>query len=382
MDISRRFDELHDRFSEGDLSRRGFLKSVGVMAASCGIVASGLSAMISPARAAGAIRFDGFGGFSQAAFDKYVLQPFAKDYGAVVNQGSYSHPDQFLAQIQADGVSKYNVFWAAQELSPIKLVRRGWVEQLDETKIPRLGDLQKSALEANRKQGGGKLVSVPYSLGGGAIAYNTKLVTAQEMEEKGFKSLIDPGRKGMISGFDNWQYRIWYAALQDGQDPNNIQDLDAIWAKIGESKKSALKYYTSSAEQVALITSGEIAVADGWFVPIHNLRKRGESIGYWPLKGSYVQSGSLVALKGTPMDLFYEMADVLLRPEVMFPLSVETGNLPLLDPAKHPFPADVASIPGYLPPGSDKPYYRFDPVYWDEKSDAWSKQYQRVLSRS
>ncbi|SOE92658.1 spermidine/putrescine transport system substrate-binding protein [Burkholderia sp. D7] len=382
MDIQRRFESLNDQHLNGDLSRRRFLCTIGVMAAACGVAGLGFCGLASAARSDRAIRFDGFGGFSQSAFDKFVLQPFARQFSVSVTQGSYTNPDQFLAQIQAEGVHNYNVFWAAQELSPVKVVRLGLAEPLDEAKIPRLRDLQTSAVEANRKQGSGRLISVPYSMSGGAIAYNTQAISAEEIEKRGFGILVDRKLNGSISGFDNWQYRIYYAALQAGQDPNNIQDMGAVWEKISESKSVALKYYSSGAEQTGLLASHEAIVADAWFVSIHNLQKRGEPIGYWPLEGSYTQYGSLVALKGTPMDLFYEMVDVLLRPEVLFPLASATGNLPLLDPHKHPFPKDIADIPGYLPPESTLQYRRFDPVYWDKNSNAWSRAYERVLSSS
>lgn len=383
MNIQKWFDELNDQHQSGNLDRRDFLGRLAAFTGSCGVAAAGLTVSAPAARAQGGkLRFDGFGGFSQEVFDRRVLQVFAAETGAEVSQGSYSNPDQFLAQIQAEGVENYNVFWSGQELAPIKVARRGWAEPIDEAKIPRLADLLQEPLENNRRQGGGGLVSVPYTLSGGAIAYNTDMISEEEMNEKGFSILIDAAHAGSISGFDNWQYRLYYAALQDGQDPNAIEDMDAVWAKVAESKHSVLKYYTSGAEQVSLLTSREVAVTDGWFVPIHNLRQRGEPIGFWPPQGSYVQSGGLVPLKGTSMDLFYELCDVLLRPDVLFPLAIETGNLPLLDPAKHPYPEEVTAIPGYVPPGSDAKIYRFNPELWDSKSEAWSREYQRFMSRA
>jgi len=104
--------------------------------------------------------------------------------------------------------------------------------------------------------------------------------------------------------------------------PNDIKDLGAIWEKIRESKRQVLKYYTSGAEQVNLLTSGSVAVSDAWFVPIYNLIKQGKPFGFWPSTGSYIQFGSMVALKGSPLDALYEMIDILLRPEVSFALAL------------------------------------------------------------
>jgi len=383
MDIERISETLLDRYQNGGLSRRHFLSGIASLALANGVVASGLTALARPARAAGgSIRFDGFGGFSQGAFSKVVLEPYAKEFGVAVTQGSYSNPDMFLAQIQAEGVQNYNVFWAAQELSPIKIARRGWNAEIEAAKIPRLASIPDKLLDINRAQGGGKLISVPYCLSGGSIIYNTKMISPDEMAAKGFGILLDPKYKGNLSGFENWQYRLYYAAIQSGQDPNNIIDMNAVWDKVRESKRNVLKYYTSGAEQSSLLTSGNVVAADGWFVQLYNLRKRGEPLAGWPAQGSYTQFGALVALKGTSMQAFYEMVDVLLRPEVSFALALETGNLPLLDPAKHSFPAEIQSIPGYDPTGKFEGYRRFDPVLWDQNSDAWQREYTRIMARA
>ena len=81
-------------------------------------------------------------------------------------------------------------------------------------------------------------------------------------------------------------------------------------------------------------------------------KKYGQPVDYWPRQGSYVQLGTMVALKGSPLDALYEMIDILLSPEVSFALALATGNLPLLDPTKHEFPKDVQAIPGYDPSGT------------------------------
>jgi hypothetical protein len=59
--------------------------------------------------------------------------------------------------------------------------------------------------------------------------------------------------------------------------------------------------------------------------------KQGQPIDFWPREGGYTQFGTMIALKGCPLDAFYEIIDILLRPEVCFAHSLATGNLPLLD---------------------------------------------------
>ena len=382
MDIGRLYDGIADRFRNGDMDRRSFLRSVGRLAVLTGVGGSAVVRMTGPAQAAGTIRYDGFGGYSQSAYDRLVLKPFSAKTGYNVVQGSYGSPDAFIAQLQAEGIDKYNLFWAASDLTPIQAHRRGWIMDIDEARVPRLKDLIPKVVEVNRQRGKGKLLSIPYCLSGGAIAFNTKSVDAAYVEKHGFNVLLDPKFKGNVSGFENWQYRTYYGALQAGQNPNNITDIQAVWQKVREAKQQVLKFWITGAEQVSLLTSGSVAMTDAWFVPIHNLRKQGHPIDYWPKKGSYTQTGTLVALKGTPPDALYEMVDILLRPEVSFALATETGNLSLLDPRKFDFPQAVRDLPGYDPTGTLEGYRSFDPIYWEENGRTWQREFIKVLSRA
>jgi spermidine/putrescine transport system substrate-binding protein len=63
------------------------------------------------------------------------------------------------------------------------------------------------------------------------------------MREKGARILIDPEYEGRIGGWGEWRTRIWYGALQTGQDPNNIEDMEAVWDAIRQHRDLVLKYW-------------------------------------------------------------------------------------------------------------------------------------------
>ncbi len=381
MDIHARYERLREKFGNGDLDRRSFLGHIGRMAIGAGVFGSGMAALTRLAYAAKAIRYDAYGGISQAAFAKHVLQPFAAKTGTVVNQGSYGVPQQLIAKIQADGIDAYNLCNVSDQSTVLRFIRLGYGTELDESKIPRLKDLIPRAVEAYRRLGGGKLPAIPFGLSGGWISYNRDKIDRAEVESKGFNILLDPKFKGAITGHDGWVARIWYAAKQSGQDPNLIKDMDAVWDKIRESKRMVLKYWRSSAEQMMLFSSASAVVGDSWFVPSFNLMKQGTPIATFPKTGSYVDFGSLMVLKSTPLDALYEIADILLRPEVLIAIALEVGNVPLLDPNKHPMPDGVKNLPGYDPTGTLNGYESLDPFYWTKNSDAWQKEYLRVMAR-
>ena len=61
---------------------------------------------------------------------------------------------------------------------------------------------------------------MPYVYSVSCYAYNTQQVDAAYVDKAGIDLLIDTKFKGKIGGDYNWASRIWIAAQQSGQDPN------------------------------------------------------------------------------------------------------------------------------------------------------------------
>ena len=380
MDLETHYRRLLERFGNGDIDRRTFLGNLGRMAIAAGVFGNGMRPLIGLAQTTRPIRFESYGGIYQAALDKLVFQPFTVKTGIKVDLGAFASPEELLARVEADGLGIYNVFSAGEEGTLLRFLDAGFVSSLDESKIPRLAGIIPRAVERLRKLAKGKLPGVPMSVSGAWVGYNRQKVDRAEIEAKGYDILLDPRFKGSLSGEDHWVRRIYYAALQTRQDPNNIKTMDVIWEKIRESKRLVQKYWTSGAEQTHLFSNGGITLSDAWFVRVYNLRKQGLPIEGWPQKGTYVTFSSLAVLKGTPLEPVYEMFDILLRPEVQFPLSLETATAPLLDPSKHPAPKEVQALGGYDPTGTLDGYNTVEPAYWAKNADQWQRQYQRIMT--
>jgi spermidine/putrescine transport system substrate-binding protein len=380
MDIERAYRALLERYLNGDVDRRTFLGLMGRAALAAGVTGSAMVPFARFALAAQSIHFEGFGGVAQEALSKNVMKPFAAASGITVNEGSFTTEDELMAKVKAGHPGEYNFFMAASEFACLRFLRLGQGMELDEGKIPRLKDLMPRGVDAYRKLWNGKLSAVPYALSGIWVGYNSEKIDRAEVEAKGTKILVDPKYKGATTGEDRWLSRIWYAALQTGQDPNNIQNMDAIWDNVRQSRKNVVKYYASGAEQMALFASREVILGDAWFVRIYNLKKQGIPVEGWPPQGIYVTFSSLMALKDCPLDPFYQIVDILLRPEVLITVAIELGNAPLLDPTIHPMPKEVQAIPGFDPTGKLEGYRTIDPVYWTDNADAWQRQYKRVMT--
>ncbi len=383
QDITKQYEGLRERFGNGDIDRRTFLSSIGLMAMAAGAVTTSSSVLSRAAQAAtDQIRFDSFGGFSGQAFRKFAFDPFTAKTGIKVAEGSYGSPDEVVAKVRAEGLGIYNFFWSSN-LTTIWGVRKlGIGVEIDETKVPQISNLVAKFVSLHRDTvGGGKMTSIPWSLSGATMAYNTRKIDKAEVEAKGFKILLDPKYKEGIVGDRNYTSRVWMAALQTDQDPNNIKDLKAVWDVMRQAKGNALKYWSTSAEQIKLWTEGDAFLGDAWYVPFYNMRKNGLPLAHYRDPQSlYVTPGGIVALKGSPMDAFYELASILFSPEVMMNWSVASGNLPLLDPTKIAFPPEVQAIPGYDKTGTMDGFLWYDPQYWGDNADMFAKETQRIMA--
>ena len=67
-----------------------------------------------------------------------------------------------------------------------------------------------------------KISAVPYDYGTTGLAYNTTVISPEEAKEKGAALLSDKKYAGKIGGYADMTTRVWHAALELGQDPNNI----------------------------------------------------------------------------------------------------------------------------------------------------------------
>jgi spermidine/putrescine transport system substrate-binding protein len=380
MDIRKTYEALAQRHGDGDLDRRGFLAGIGRMAAACGMVGLAPLASCSDGPSGPSVRFDGFGGVAQSALSDKVFRPFSLTSGVAVRQGSYANSDELLTKIQAEGLENFNYWDCGSEFEAKRFLDYGYLESLDESRIPALANLMPKTLESYRLGEAG-LVAVPTTLTGVLVAYNTDRVDGAEVRAQGSNILLNPAYRQGLAGEDNWIKRIWYAAVQSGQDPNDIQDMSLIWDKIRESRDVVFKYWATGAEQMQLLASGNAILSDAWIMRVHALKRQGLPIeGYQP-PGFYIGVSAVGALKGAPMDPFYEMMDILLRPSVLNAISIARGTPPALDASRFEVPDEIRSMPGFDATGQLAGVRIMDPTYWTTNARAWSAEYRRVMAR-
>jgi spermidine/putrescine transport system substrate-binding protein len=375
MSSTRRLERLKEAYGNGAIDRRTFLSLTAAAAASMGVMTSwGRGAL-----AAGKeVRFDGWGGVVQEAIDKYAFQPYTAKTGNKVVQGTYDDENVVITKLKAATPGQdYQIIHSSGVEYYKKYVDNGWVSEINEANIPNLANVMTAMIEPFRKMTP-KLSCAPYDYGTTGIAYNTKVISEAEAKEKGANLLVDKKYAGKIGGYGDMVTRVWYAALQTGQDPNDAKDMDAIWDKVREARDMTKKYWSSGAELMDLLAKEEIVVTDGWSGRIAALQQQGSPIAYLDPPGSYAWMEDMLILKGSPMAECEELVNFMLDPATAIAVAEGQNYPPSLDPKKVKLTEKIEKLPAFDPTGEMKSLTFGNPDYWSAHTDEWTKQWDRI----
>ncbi|TIU11435.1 MAG: extracellular solute-binding protein [Mesorhizobium sp.] len=365
LSTTKRLERLHDRYVNGDLSRRTFLSLTAAAAASAGLSMPWMSRALA---AVEQVRFDGWGGTVQEAIDKYAFQPYTAKTKIKVVQGTFGDENEIITKIKTAKPGDFQIVHSSGVNYYIKYVNAGMNSEINEANIPNMANVLQPMIEPFRKLTP-KLSAVPY---------NTKVISPEEAKEKGAGLLLDKKYAGKVGGYADMTTRVWYAALATGQDPNNIKDMDTIWAKVRETRDLAKKFWSSGAELMDLLSKGEIVVTDAWSGRVAALQDQGHPIGYLDPAGSYAWMEDMLILKGSPMTECEELINFMLDPATSIAVAEGQSYPPSLDPTKVKLTEKIEKLPAFDKTGSMKALTFADPVYWATNEDAWTKQWDRI----
>jgi len=371
---TKRLERLAGRYMDGGMDRRTFLGLSAAAAASAGV----FTRWSGPALAAVTeVRFDGWNGVVQEAIDKYAFQPYTKKTGLKVVQGTFGDENEIITKVKTSNPGDFQIVHSSGVEYYKKYVDGGWVSEINEANIPNMVNVMTAMIEPFRKMTP-KLSAVPYDYGTTGIAYNTKVISEAEAKEKGVNLLIDKKYAGKIGGFSEMNTRVWYGALQSGQSPNDIKDIEAVWAKVREGRDITKKYWGSGAELMDLLSKEEIVVTDAWSGRVAALQGQGHPIGYLDPKGSYAWMEDMLILKGSPMAECEELINFMLDPATAIAVAEGQNYPPSLDPNKVKLTDKIAKLPAFDPTGTMTALTFADPIYWAANADAWQKQWDRI----
>lgn len=380
MTDQNRYQKLFDRYRNGDIDRRTFLKVLGAAGIASGVAGGPMGWLAREARAAKPeqIRFDGWGGVVSEAFRKHAFDAYEDATGIPVVDGTFGGADEYLARVRASQPGEFNVAHLSGVFDYARYHNLDLSTELDESNIPNLDLVIERLQEPLRQISGGSLSAVPYNYGTTGIAYNRKHISDDEAKEKGADLLIDDKYEKRIGGWKEWKTRIWYAALQTGQDPNDIEDMDAVWEAVRMHRDLARKYWESGSELMSLLAGEEIYVTEAWSGRVRALQDEGHDIGYVDPEGGLGWQECLFVIKGSPMAEAEELLDFMLEPEVAIAVAEGQNYPPALNPDKVDLGDKVPTLPAFDKSGTLDALNFFEPAYWNDNEGDWSKKFSRV----
>jgi spermidine/putrescine transport system substrate-binding protein len=380
-----KLDKVYEAYKNGTLSRRQFLRYLGLAGAAIGLVGAPFGNAVKEAWAAKSIRFDGWGGVVSEAFREHAFKPFTKATGIKVIDGEFGGMDSYLTRVKASYPpgGEFNIAHLSAVFDYARYVDLGYSTVLDESKIPNLKNVMQSMIRPLREITKGTLSAVPYDLGQTGIAYNTKHISKDKAEKLGASLLWDKGLKGKMGSWGgDHRTNMWYAALHTGQSPNNMTDLKAIWAALREQRGLMKKYWASGAELMSLLANEEIYATVAWSGRVAALQQEGHPIGYLSPKGTYSWMEYLFVLKGTDLEIAQQLLNFMLEPAAAIAVSEGQNYPPSLDPTKVQLTEKIKKMPAFDPTGKLEGYLFAKPAYWNSNQVEWTEKWDRIKAGS
>lgn len=380
-DSTKQLNEVYEKYLNGDVSRRSFLKYLGMAGIAAGLVGGPFGSIPGTARAAKSIRFDGWGGSTSEAFRKYAFDPYTEATGIKVIDGEFGDMDTYLTRVKASFPpgGEFNLAHLSGVFDYARYVGLGYDTVLDESKISNLKNVMTAMIKPYRAITKGKLSAVPYDVGQTGIAYNTKYISREKAEKLGASLLWDKELDGKLGSWGDWRTNIWYAALHTGQHPNDIKDMKALWDALREQRGMIKKYWGSGAELMSLLANEEIYATVAWSGRVAILQDQGHPIGFLAPDNCYSWQECIFVIRGTDLDAAHKLLDFMLAPEAAIAVAEGQGYPPSLDPTKVPMTEKIKNLPAFDPTGKLQGYLFADPEYWNSRQVEWAEQWDRVM---
>ena len=379
-DQNENLDAVYESFKDGKISRRDFVKYIGMAGAAAGLV-GGPFGMVQKAFAADSITCHSWGGSTSEALRKFAFDPFTKATGVKVVDAAFTGMDTFLTQVKASYPpgGEFNIAHLSAVYDYARYTKLGFGVKLDESKIPNLKNVMPKMTETLRKITKGSLSAVPFDLGQTGIAYNTDKISKAKAEKLGASLLWDKSLKGKLGSWGgDFRTNMWYAALHTGQSPNNITDLNAVWDALKEQRGLMKKYWASGSELMSLLGNGDIYATVAWSGRVAGLQKEGHPIGYLAPDGTYSWMEYMYVLKGTDLNIAQKLLNFMLEPTAAIAVAKGQSYPTSLDPTKVPMPDEVKKLPAFDPTGKLDGYLFADPDYWNSHQIEWAEKWDRI----
>lgn len=269
------------------------------------------------------LRVLGWAGYA----DQGVIDRFKAEFGAdlvVDNIGAY---DEIFLRLRAGGLGEYSVV-APHHGLVAALHAEGLLQPLDETRIPRLSELDDRFLLPEHTVPGRRRLAAPLIWGTCPCIYNADLLPVPPAAWTDLEAEEFTGRVGMQDDSLS-HFLLWGRAAGVEFPPNLTHDeLDETVLLLTRIKRERVSHFTPyPADLTAQLTSGKIAITTtGWEGMILLPEAAGANLRIARLApGDFSWLQTLAIAANAPMvDAAHQFIDFMLRPEEQAALAMRT----------------------------------------------------------
>jgi spermidine/putrescine transport system substrate-binding protein len=233
-----------------------------------------------------------------ATGERPTLDAFTEATGIEVNYNEdYNDNDEFFAKVQAQlssGQDTGRDLWCSTDWMVARLIRLGWVQELDRGNIPNADALEDSLADVQFDPG--RKFSIPWQSGFTGIGYNPDATGGKKVESID-QLLTDPALKGRVTLLTEMRDTIGMVLLAMGKDPADFTDEDyaAAIAELQSARDAGQFRGFTGNDYTSGLASGEIAACLAWTGDVVQLKADNPALGYaLPSTGHMIWSDNFV----------------------------------------------------------------------------------------
>ena len=230
--------------------------------------------------------------------ERPTLEAFTEATGITVTYNEdYNDNDEFFAKVQPQlsaGQDTGRDLWCSTDWLVARLIRLGWVQELDRGNIPNAENVEDSLADVQFDPG--RKFSLPWQSGFTGIGYNPGATDGRKVESID-QLLTDPALKGRVTLLTEMRDTVGMVLLALGKDPADFTDADfeaAITELQNAREAGQFRGFTGN-DYTSGLASGEIAACLAWTGDVVQLKADNPDLGYaLPSTGHMLWSDNFV----------------------------------------------------------------------------------------
>lgn len=189
----------------------------------------------------------------------WAVAEFADATGHTVVHEYFNSEQEMLTKLRTNP-GAYDVVLINAAFTP-QAQEEGLIAPIDSGNITNFGDIPADLTGNQDLNAGGSLHGVPWTWGLTSFAVNTG---AFDTLPTSIEVFWDPEHEGKVSIRDDALEAVQFAAIATGQDINNIEDLEAVRAKLAALMPQIRTYWGSENDWNQFMAAGDLDVATFW----------------------------------------------------------------------------------------------------------------------